>query len=287
VDPPRSAFSPLARIYDKTNLFLCKFASQPRPLNLLSNDQSSLSTFDWTLLSNVVHAFDTFTPVPKARSIVKHISIQSGIEQSLNLMSSIYSSLESFISSTADFRIMTTAEQRSLIQRNMHGVWAFHGTFTFRESGVFDNTNNENTILPLYGDINVQSTKRLSTQIDSDLTFIKLMYMTFIFSSNIFTITVNNMKHKDSLLYGTFRLFGSQNVYARLAWNYMMYRYGFNNSVKRFAALIKVILDAIKLASDINENNIIHHRLADENIGQTERSLSIHKHENVLLWGKT
>lgn len=238
------------------------------------------------LLSNVVHAFDNFTPVSKVRYIVEHINNQYGMEQSLNLMSLIYSSLESFINSTADFRIMTSAEQCSLIQRNMHGLWAFYSIFTFRESGVFDNTTNEKAIIPLYGINNVQSTKHITKQLDYDLTLVKLMLITLTFSSNLFTISEDENLSNDSLLYGTFRLFGSQNVYAELIWHYMIYRYGLFESVKRFSALVKILLDSLRLASDINESNKIHHSLADEIIEQTERSLIISDLDNAPLWGK-
>jgi hypothetical protein len=267
--------------------FHIKSTPQPATLDLLSTDRSSLSISNWTLLSNIVHAFDTFNPVSKVRCIIEHINTQFGMELSLQLMSSIYSSLESFVSSTPDFRVMTAAEQCSLIQRNMHGLWAFHSLFTFRESGIFDNATNEKAILPLYGTINVQRTKRITTQLDHDLTLVKLMLITLTFSSNFFTIIEDENMYKDSLLYGTFRLLGSQNVYAELMWNYMIYRYGFSESVQRFAALIKIILDSLKLASDIYENNRTHHLFADEIMEQTERLLTISDQENVSLWGKT
>lgn len=253
----------------------------------MSNDQSSLKSVDWRLLSNVVYAFDKFTPVPKARWIIENFHTQSGVEQSLNLMSIIYSSLESFINSTADFRIMTSAEQQSLIERNMHGLWLFHSCLTFRESGVFDNRINEKVILPLYGMTNVRHTKRMAIQLDHDLTFIKLMLITLTFSSNLFTVNEKKNMQKDSLLYGTFRILGSQNVYAELMWNYMIYRYGFYQSVQRFSCLIKTILSIIQLASNINESNKIHHQFANDIIEQTERSLAINNYVNVPLWGKT
>jgi hypothetical protein len=209
------------------------------------------------------------------------------MEQSLNLMASIYSSLESFINSTADFRIMTIDEQRSLIQRNMHGLWGFHASFIFRESGIFNNLTNEKAIIPLYGSRNVQCTRRFAIQLDYDLTIIKLMLITLTFSSNLFTLTKDENMSRDSLLYGTFRLFGSQNVYVEILWKYMIYRYGFSESVKRFSVLIKLLLDMLQLASDINDSNSIHHTLADQLIEQTGRSLRIDDQENISLWGKT
>jgi hypothetical protein len=117
----------------------------------------------------------------------------------------------------------------------------------------------------------------------SDLIFIKLILMILTFSSNLFTVNEKKNFHEHNLLYGTFRLFGSQNVYVELMWNYMIYRYGFFQTVKRFAAFITIIPRMIQLASNINENNEIHHQLADEIIEQTEHSLSLSVHVNVPL----
>jgi hypothetical protein len=113
------------------------------------------------------------------------------------------------------------------------------------------------------------------------------MLITLTFSSNLFTLTKDENMSRDSLLYGTFRLFGSQNVYVEILWKYMIYRYGFSESVKRFSVLIKLLLDMLQLASDINDSNSIHHTLADQLIEQTGRSLRIDDQENISLWGKT
>ena len=271
----------------KYPLALRPYQQQLPTLSLLSNDQSPLTRSDWTLLTNVVYAFDRFTAVTQARVIVENFHTQPSLGQSINLMSGIYVSLESFINSIADFRIMTIAEQQSLIERNMHGLWSFYGTFTCRESGVFNNEINERILMPLYGMANIQQTRRLTAKLDHDLTLIKLMLIILTFSSNLFAVNdEKNNFERDSLLRGTFRIFGSQNVYVELMWNYMTYRYGFNQSVRRFSTFIKIILKLIQLGSSINDSNEIHHQLADEIIEQTERSLSLNERQDVPLWGK-
>ena len=67
----------------------------------------------------------------------------------------------------------------------------------------------------------------------------------------------------------------------------MIYQYGFIESIRRFAALIKIILDLLKLASDIHERDRMYQLLADEITEQTKRSLTITDQDNVLLWGKS
>jgi hypothetical protein len=229
--------------------------------------------------------------VPDAKKIVKLVSNlsmknQTDVQNSLNMMTSIYTSLQTFVNCTADFRIMTTAEQCSLIQRNMQGLLAFYCVFSFRESGVFHNKNTEKALLPLYGYDSVQRTKHICKLLDQDLTLVKLMLITLTFSSNCFMVTEEQNSTRDSLLYGTFRLFGSQNVYAELLWQYMIYRYDYWGAVRRFHTLIKIAVDALSLCSNIYDNNKVHQNLANEITEQIELTLKLNENEDTPLWGK-
>ena len=202
------------------------------------------------------------------------------------MMNSIYTSLQSFIKSTPDFRVMTTSEQCSLFQRNIQGLLAFYCVFVFRESGVFINKTTEYSLIPLYGFDNVQCTKRISIRLEFDLTLIKLMLITLSFCSNCYMISEEDNLVRDSLLYGSFRLFGSQNVYAELLWRYMTYRYGFWEAARRFDALIKVALDALTLSSNIYNDNKVHQNFADEKAEASERLLILSNNAVEPLWGR-
>jgi hypothetical protein len=202
-------------------------------------------------------------------------------------MTTIYTSLESFIKCTADFRVMSLAEQCSLFQRNMKGLLGFYCTFVFRESGVFHNQTTQNALLPLYGVSSVQKTKCITEQLDFDLVLVKLMLMTLAFSSNCFVVHEGDHAVRDGLLCGTFRLLGSQNVYAELLWRYMTYRYGFYESARRFNALIKVALDLLQLTSTIYDNNRVHQTFADQISEQSARTLTLNNNDDTPLWGRS
>jgi hypothetical protein len=212
--------------------------------------------------------------------------IQPNVENSLYIIGFIYAALQSFVNCTADFRVLTTAEQCSLLRRNMYGLLTFYCIFVFRESGVFDNTNTENVILPLYGYKNVQSIKRIAIRLEHDSTLAKLMLIILTFSSNYFQLSDKDRAIKDGLLNGTFRLFGSQNFYAELLWNYMTYRYSFRDAVRRFNGMINIALDALKLASDIYHSNKIHRDFMDNIAEQYEHFLKLNGFEEAPLWGK-
>jgi hypothetical protein len=91
----------------------------------------------------------------------------------------------------------------------------------------------------------------------------------------------------DRFLYGTYRLFGSQNVYVETLWKYMIYRYDYYDASRRFAKLIKHMLDLLKISENAQQNNEIHQNFVDEIAVVTEKSLIIHDNDVVPLWGKT
>jgi hypothetical protein len=233
-----------------------------------------LSITEWNIISNVVHAFDTFSPVREIRRTIETrnttaSSLQFDINQSIQLITSFSNCLQLFISSTPDFKVLTTSEQWSLMQRNMFGILAIGALYLMRESGIFDKPENELVIVPLYGSEVVQQAKQISEHLAFDPIVIKLMLIALAFSSNCFTNHNRESMDKDSLLFGTFRLFGSQNVYVELIWKYLIYRYNFNESVQRFCKLVTRLLDTIKLSVEIYETNRTYQTFIDTIVGKT------------------
>jgi hypothetical protein len=261
-------------------------------LNLLYNDISSLNNFEWNLLSNVIHAFDKFSLVPAMSRMIKYLnSIESTINvdvsDTFNLFASFYTSVQSFVSSTADFRVLTIAEQCSLFQRNLHGLFNLCGTFMLRDAGIFDNSRNESIIVPLYGQEIVRQAKRINIKLDFDSTLVKMIHIMFAFSTNCYTINYDPYMNKDPLIRGTFRLLGSQNLYTEILWKYMIYRYGYKETILRFAALVKQMLDLIVLSAGIYTNNARHQILVDDLVEEAKITLVLGENDVVPLWGKT
>jgi hypothetical protein len=261
-------------------------------LNLLQADRSSLVHFDWTLLSNVVHAFDNFIPIEETKQTIAHLSIcplgvPLDMSQVLSMFTNFYTSAESFIGCTADFQVLTVGEKCSLYQRNLHGVLNLCATLILRLSGMFDSSTNEHIIMGVYGYDIFQQTKRIALQLDCDLIIIKLTLFILAFSSNCYMVDEHENMHHDSLLHGTFRLFGSQNVYVEILWKYMTYRYDYYDASLRFARLIKHVLDLLYISGNAHRNNELHQSFVDEITVLTEQSLIITENEVVPLWGKT
>jgi hypothetical protein len=209
------------------------------------------------------------------------------MSQILSMFTSFYSSTESFIGCTADFQILTVGEKCSLYQRNLHGVLHLCATLILRLSGMFDSSMNDKILISVYGFDIWQQTKRIALQFDYDLTITKLTLLILAFSSNCYRVSEHENMHHDSLLYGTFRLFGSQNVYVETLWKYLIYRYDYYDASLRFARLIKHMLDLLKISEKAQQNNELHQNFLDEITESTKQSLVINENQFVPLWGKT
>ena len=203
------------------------------------------------------------------------------------MFTNFYTSTEAFIRSTADFQVLTVAEKSSLCQRNLHGVLNLCATFILRMSGMFDSSTNDKIIIAVYGYDIFQQTRRIAMQFDYDLIIIKVMLIILSFSSNCYMVDDKDKIPNDSLLFGTFRLFGSQNVYVEILWKYMIYRYNYYDASLRFARLIKHMLDLLKMSGNVHQNNDIHQNFIEEITVLTEHSLTMNEHQSNPLWGKT
>lgn len=214
------------------------------------------------------------------------IELQLNIINPIEIISQMFTFIQSFISSSPDFRILTTNEQSSLIERNFYGIFGLYSILFFRDTNILGNVKCMEAFTNIYGEESMLLLKTLDTRLDPDATLIKLILIIFAFSSNCLVIDKHNNIERDSLLYGTFRLLGSQNVYSEVLWKYMLYRYGYNQAIIRFSRLIQLHLCILKNLTFVYENNEIHRNLIGEIISKAKQSLTINKNEQTSLWGK-
>ena len=201
-------------------------------------------------------------------------------------MASVYNSLQSFIRSTPDFQVLSRAEQSSLFRRNMLGLLCIGSMYLMRESGIFDKPENELVIYPLYGNEMTQQAKSICQQLTCDPIVLKLMLVALAFSSNSYTIHDGGYTIHDSLLLGTFRLLGSQNVYVEIMWKYLLENYTYQNAVQGFSTLVKQLLETLKFSIQMYENNSVHQAFIDETIERAGTLPPVSENGVVPLWGK-
>ncbi|CAF1040472.1 unnamed protein product [Rotaria sordida] len=257
------------------------------------NDPSCVSKNEWILLSNVIHAHDTSSAIPQIRRTIENLNapfslhVSYSVSNVVEVILRMYTSMGSFISSSPDFRILTINEQCSLFERNLHGIIALCSALYFRTTRIIDTPKCLEKFTLVYGSEIILQAKCINDQLDSDLTVIKLMLIILAFSSNCFIVLEKEKPQIDSLLNGTFRLFGSQNVYIELLWKYLIYRYGYYDSVIRFNRLIRVVLSLIKYSASVYTTNEFYYHLVNEVLAQIKQSFATNQNMQKPLWGKT
>ena len=206
---------------------------------------------------------------------------------SVALISTLYTAVESFLGATADFQVLTIAEQQSLFRRNLHGLFLLCSASMLRNAGILGNSRNQRIVVPVYGQAVVDRVSKISATLDSNSPIVKLIQIVFAFSTNCFAVTYQKNADRDALLRGSFRLFGSQNVYITILWKYMLYQHGFQESVVRFSTLVGKMLDLISISSDVYNENAYHQVLVDDLVENAQAALITNRNECVLLWGRS
>ncbi|CAF0712036.1 unnamed protein product [Adineta steineri] len=259
--------------------------------NILHRDQSSHFDSQWTLLSNIVHSHDTFSTMSQmlitANSLpALRVEAYNNVINPIEIIHQMCISMQSFISSSPDFRILTLSEQTSLFERNLHCVIAFYSTLFFRHTGILRIPEYLNAFITIYGSDIMLSLRYTSEQLDSDPTLIKIILIILAFSSSCLIVNTNKTMERDGLLDGTFRLLGSQNVYVELLWEYLISKYGYDESALRFARLIQTFLCIIKKLAIVHTNNATHRKILDGVTAIVKQTLANNENDRTLLWGK-
>lgn len=250
------------------------------------DDQRILFNYEQKILSNVAFAYEIYDAIPNVRGIVE-IDLYFDITNITEIITFIYTSMRSFISSTPDFQVLTINEQYSLFKRNIIGITSLYSAVVFRDANIINKLSFIKSFASIYGlDIIIQLIHS-SRQLDIDLTIIRLLLVILAFSSNCFIDDFHEEIHKDSLLHGTHRLMGSQNVYTEILWKYLILKYGYYNSALRFARLMVLLLDLNRSWTSVYRNNTIYRNLVNDFHRQTQKSLITDQTKRVPLWGMT
>lgn len=260
-------------------------------MDLLNTDRSLLTNYEWTILSNVIHAYDKFDPTVKVIDDAKSLDILPreylfDSTPTHNLFTTYYTTARLFLASSPDYKVLTSEEQCSLLKRNLTGLFIFCAEINCRDLHMLDHPVWNNTLTYTLGSDLVERKRYLNNRLELDTTLIKLMLITIAFSSNCFMLDERQTIHNDHLLYGTFRLFGSQNVFVEILWKYMLYRYGYRDTVLKFTQLVKQTLDLISLVVNMYKSHQLNQFFVDNTVQIATSTPTLSENNTIPLWGK-
>ncbi|CAF0862569.1 unnamed protein product [Rotaria sp. Silwood1] len=112
-----------------------------QPLNLLCNDRSLLKFEQWSLLSNVIHCYDDYCPIPE---IQKSMAVYSNCPPKYRLKIAANKAVPQFAA-------LSWTDRRNLIQRNIHQMGALHGAHVCQEGKFHDDPTNRGVAIAEYG----------------------------------------------------------------------------------------------------------------------------------------
>jgi uncharacterized membrane protein len=203
-----------------------------------------------------------------------------------NLFTTYYTTAQSFVASAPDYKILTVNEQSSLLKRNLNGLFIFCAEIVCRDLQMLENPVWSKTLTYTLGSDMIERKRYLNSHLEHDKTLIKLMLIILAFSSNCYMLDERQTIFNDHLLYGTFRLLGSQNVFVEILWKYMIYRYGYRETVLRFSALVKQTLDLISLVVNMYRSDKLHQHFVDDTIKMATSIVKLDENNSIPLWGK-
>jgi len=174
-------------------------------LDLLNNDRSLLTTDQWSLLSNVIHAYDDKSPVSTIRNTMalqlaypSKMQLKMAMDYFKHIAGSLYLSAGPFMKTMPEFLNMSIDDQCVLVERNIRSMSGFGGILVLREADLCKNAYYHNASVTTYGHQRTSQAMRIISQADTDGTLIKLMVPILALStcSDILEPSINDMTSK-------------------------------------------------------------------------------------------
>ncbi|CAF3365469.1 unnamed protein product [Rotaria sp. Silwood1] len=250
----------------------------PLPLSLLRNERSTLTTNEWTLLSNFLHAFDEQNPSARIQKYLNELSslppkLRLKSSDTYNMVGQFFTGVQSLIGHSPDLYSLSFDARRALAKHNLSTVGAFNGIFLCRELDLFNNPVFFNACCLYYGAEFIMNCSRHSARCDPNGSLIKMLLFVVTFSSNCSIVTFDD-KEPVTIMSTSIDLIRIQNLYVTVLWKYLVYVYGFKEATLRFSYLVKNIIDITHMLESMPKNET--HDLMIETIAtETERALVI------------
>ncbi|CAF3596655.1 unnamed protein product [Rotaria sp. Silwood1] len=204
-------------------------------LNLLSSDQSLLTTDQWTLLRNLFNCYQESQIIPFSQRLIdtydiaqsNYITYQTLVDE---FLASIYKTAEIYLCSNDDLRKLSSDNRYIILHSAAHNVCCMGAAFIVVHCrlNLLDSFLNALTIK--FGKPAVDIHAWAKKFIDPDIVLVKLSISLFAFSENTgcyYSNTSNELTNSIDIL-------EIQNKYAEIAWKYLLYKYSYYDAVKRF-----------------------------------------------------
>ncbi|CAF1092799.1 unnamed protein product [Adineta ricciae] len=230
-------------------------SSQLPTVNLLRSDQSTLTTKQWTLLSNLLHCYDEHSGVENALQF-RHEQIRFPLRLRYKLTSTTdfvtlnMARMQQMFEKNVDFRSIGCSDRSILLRNTVKHTECIGATFALYQAGLLHDPLFYQTTATIFGVDIMLKILQLIEIFDSDATFVKLILVITAFSTTKYTVysgrACNELADSKSVL----RIHDS---YLEIAWKYMVYKYTYQQAVLRFCHLLRCLLRVNRTIVEVDQ----------------------------------
>ncbi len=158
-------------------------------MNLLDQDHSTLTTDQWTLLSNLIHSYDEHNGLAAAKEFAKELDslhpklrFKLDSKKVVEIVTTICQTTEAFLQSNQHFASLSSTDHSIVLHGAVDNVSCLGGTFLLRLSGLADHPAFQNGLEITYGLIPYQWSLKLVATLNEAADLIKLTLAIFAYS---------------------------------------------------------------------------------------------------------
>ena len=256
--------------------FRSHFSFQLPTLSLLRADHSSLTTAQWTLLSNITHAYDEFGGVQIAERFLLNqralpIKLRFKLESVGEMLAANMGQVQRILERNVNYRSLSGEDRSILLRRSVGQTSCLGATFAVHHSGLLSDPYFSQSAEVIFTEDVMATIIPLTRTFDPDITFLKLLLSILAFST---AHSITSMDNPTRTFHNPRAILQIQDSYVELAWKYMVHKYTYEHAVKRFCHLLRFLFNVNRTISQVNGVETYRH-LIDTVVERTEKILSL------------
>ncbi|CAF1104012.1 unnamed protein product [Adineta ricciae] len=230
-------------------------SSQLPTVNLLRSDQSTLTTNQWTLLSNLLHCYDEYSGVENALQF-RHeqrcfpLRLRYKLTSTTEFVTLNMTRMQQMFEKNDDFRSIRCCDRSILLRNTVKNTECIGATFALYQAGLLHDPLFYQTTATIFGVDIMLKILHLIESFDSDATFVKLVLVIIAFSTTKYTVYPDWACNE---LTDSKRILQIHDSYLEIAWKYMVYKYTYQQAVLRFCHLLKCLLRVNRTIVEVDQ----------------------------------
>jgi len=205
---------------------------------------STLSSNHWNLLSNLVNHFDEHGGYSYVQQFIHEqnvlpVKLRFKLSAVRQFFLSIQTKMQFVFENNQHFLLLSRYDRQILLRQTIEHRTILGALFAIRQHQLFDNASFYHSTELIFQSQATTFMRQITDRLDLDDTLIKLIMAILSFSTN--NSTVYTKSTKTTFFLNIRRILAIQNLYVDLTWRYILYKYGYVESILKFNKLIQCI----------------------------------------------